>query len=182
MDAFDYDSINLWWCEDGAKAFDDYCHGITNPKKYADYRDPDSLQCEYEGDIPAQTHCLAQSCMYDYCIWRRDEYVNICNNFNTYWNEATEGVGCEEEGWNSCKITSVPVTMKAREGTQCQEFTSQKDARMTLTSRPSWGNVYDYDVMHGEYKNLMEANSDASFLEECEIFYDYMSEVLDDDY
>ena len=38
---YDYSSIPLAKCERGAQAFDAYCHGDRNPKKYADYRNSD---------------------------------------------------------------------------------------------------------------------------------------------
>ena len=55
-----------------------------------------------------------------------------------------------------------------------------------MARRPGWGNVYNYDQMHTDYLQLIDdEDSEASFLGECEIFYDYMDEVLnvnEDDY
>ena len=60
IDAYDYESIDRAWCRHGAEAFDNYCHGRVNPHRYADFRNPESGDCDYEDDIPAQIHCLAQ--------------------------------------------------------------------------------------------------------------------------
>ena len=50
-----------------------------------------------------------------------------------------------------------------------------------MARRPGWGNVYNYNVMYGDYKQHINDNSDAPFLEQCENFYDYMDEVLNED-
>ena len=34
----DYDQLAREECKAGAEAFDEYCHGVTNDKKYADWR------------------------------------------------------------------------------------------------------------------------------------------------
>ena len=48
---YDYDSIppDNQKCEDGAIAFDAYCHGDKNPRKYADYRNGEDGSCDYDG-------------------------------------------------------------------------------------------------------------------------------------
>ena len=94
IDAYDYESIDRAWCRHGAEAFDNYCHGRVNPHRYADFRNPETGDCDYEDDIPAQIHCLAQQCMYEYCMWRRDEYVQTCDAFVDSWTQAVESVGC----------------------------------------------------------------------------------------
>ena len=38
VDAYEYEGENeLWWCKKGAEAFDNYCHGVDDANKYADY-------------------------------------------------------------------------------------------------------------------------------------------------
>ena len=61
IDAYNYESIDRDWCRNGAQAFDMYCHGRQNPHRYADYRNQETGECDYQDeDIPAQVHCLAQ--------------------------------------------------------------------------------------------------------------------------
>ena len=78
------------------------------------------------------------------------------------------------------------MALVPREGADEEEFRHIKKARRSVARRPAWGNVYNYDVMHGDYLQLIDdEDSEASFLGECEIFYDYMDEVLsvnEDDY
>ena len=117
IDAYDYESIERPWCRHGAKAFDNYCHGRVNAFRYADYRDPETGECDYEDDIPAQIHCLAQQCMYDYCMWRRDEFIQSCDGFVDSWTEAVETVGCKirrEDG--RCVMLNEEYDFEVREG------------------------------------------------------------------
>ena len=53
VDAYDYEEIDLWWCEKAAKAFDRYCHGVDNANKYADYRRDGECDYDLDDDIPA---------------------------------------------------------------------------------------------------------------------------------
>ena len=49
--SYEFEGNELWWCKNGAEAFDDYCHGVDDAQKYADYRNANGV-CDYE-DIPA---------------------------------------------------------------------------------------------------------------------------------
>ena len=71
------------YCLRESKAFDKYCHQYNakpnKPPRYADFTaEGDSRDCyaEWEdGDDEPTTeaaYCLAQDCMFDYCLWRRD--------------------------------------------------------------------------------------------------------------
>ena len=120
IDVYDYDSIERDQCKLGAKAFDAYCHGRVNPHRYADFRSPDTGVCDYddEGDIPAQIHCLAQQCMYEYCMWRRDQYVANCDSFVDDWDQAVADVGCAREGKGGmCIVLDRAVSFDLRDGT-----------------------------------------------------------------
>ena len=72
-------------CKKGARQFDAYCHqyGIKedNAKgkepRYADYTDADGT-CDSYTDILEKVHCLAQDCMFDYCMFRRDQFLEDC--------------------------------------------------------------------------------------------------------
>ena len=71
-------------CKKGVRQFDAYCHqyGIKedNTKgkepRYADYTIDGS--CDSYTDILEKVHCLAQDCMFDYCMYRRDEFLQEC--------------------------------------------------------------------------------------------------------
>ena len=94
----DYSSITDQTCQDGVIAFDKYCHGDNNPKKYADYRNGDDGSCDYD-ETNAQIHCLAQQCMFEYCLWRRDEYVDTCSGFKDAWADAAvDNCATEKKG------------------------------------------------------------------------------------
>ena len=100
-------------CKKGARQFDAYCHqyGIKedNAKgkepRYADYTDADGT-CDSYTDILEKVHCLAQDCMFDYCMFRRDEFI-----------------------------------------AECQEAEGDIDLPK---ANPGWGDVYDYNNMHGD--------------------------------
>ena len=109
-------------CKAGADAFDQYCHGRVNRHRYADFRDPMSGECDYaeaaDGDIEAQIHCLAQQCMYDYCIWRRDQYIENCDAFDATWATAAAD-NCLREGQDGeCKVLQQVVSFDLRETEQ----------------------------------------------------------------
>ena len=71
-------------CKKGVRQFDAYCHqyGIKedNTKgkepRYADYTIDGS--CDSYTDILEKVHCLAQDCMFDYCMFRRDQFLEDC--------------------------------------------------------------------------------------------------------
>ena len=97
-------------CIKEAQKFDDYCHQIKieeggkKAPKYADYTDEND-SCDVwaadDGTVTVeQTHCLAQDCMFDYCIYKRDEQFAACESFVDEWESeiATQGVDCEEFG------------------------------------------------------------------------------------
>ena len=74
-------------CKKGVRQFDAYCHqyGIktNNGKKeprYADYTLEDGT-CDY-ADTLEEVHCLAQDCMFDYCIFRKEQFLEECKAAN----------------------------------------------------------------------------------------------------
>ena len=94
-------------CKKGVKQFDSYCHQYsveenngTKEPRYANYRLEDGT-CDYE-DLIEEVHCLAQDCMFDYCMYRKEKFL-----------------------------------------AECIEADGDID-------RPGWGNVYNYDNMHGD--------------------------------
>ena len=74
-------------CKKGVKQFDAYCHQYwvktDNGKKeprYADYTLEDG-SCDYE-DLLEEVHCLAQDCMFDYCMFRKEQFLAKCKELN----------------------------------------------------------------------------------------------------
>ena len=96
----DYSTIPVEKCRNGVEAFDAYCHGDNKPWKYADYRNGDDGSCAYD-HTNSQIHCLAQQCMFEYCLWRRDQYLDTCSGFEDAWTAAAED-NCEFERNGKC--------------------------------------------------------------------------------
>ena len=71
------------YCLKEARMFDAYCHQYKAKEgkapRYADYTEAeDNRECGQWTDDESAAHCLAQDCMFDYCLWRRDEWVEDC--------------------------------------------------------------------------------------------------------
>ena len=98
-------------CRKGARQFDAYCHQYNvrdghrrKTPKYTDYKfypepQPDEEQpegfCNFaETDKLSQVVCLREQCMFEYCIYRRDEWIDECE-------EAAGDIELpkEEPGW-----------------------------------------------------------------------------------
>ena len=70
-------------CKRGARQFDRYCHQYMiadgredKTPKYTDYTGGTGV-CDHADDL-SQAICLGQQCMFEYCIWRRDEWLDNC--------------------------------------------------------------------------------------------------------
>ena len=89
-DARDYRQVEES-CAAVAYAFDRYCHQydflkeskadqtvdvMTTTPKYADFRLDDGT-CNYDEHL-SELQCLSQQCMFEYCLWRRDEWIDDC--------------------------------------------------------------------------------------------------------
>ena len=68
--------------------------------KYADYTDEND-SCDVwaadDGTVTVeQAHCLGQDCMFDYCIYKRDEQFSACEALVDEWESeiATQGANC----------------------------------------------------------------------------------------
>ena len=74
------------YCLKEARMFDAYCHQYKAKEgkapRYADYTEAeDNRECGQWEDDESAAHCLAQDCMFDYCLWRRDEQRKQCDIF-----------------------------------------------------------------------------------------------------
>merc|ERR1739844_279858 len=66
-------------CKEGVKQFDAYCHqydGDDDDLRYTDFK---GKTCKrYRKDPLKLAHCLAQDCMFDYCIARKEAWLEEC--------------------------------------------------------------------------------------------------------
>ena len=155
------------YCLRESKAFDKYCHQYNaKPNKaprYADFTDgsddPTQICAEWVDDDGAATtesvYCLAQDCMFDYCLWRRDEQLERCEEFVAEWDAATFDDAGEDlcapnkRKFGVCLKTTVNVTVGEGES----EYTGKNiraAQKKTGNKRPGWGNVYNYNNMHDD--------------------------------
>merc|ERR1711948_27580 len=86
-------------CKKGARQFDKYCHQYAikdghrrKTPKYTDYTNADGA-CDHDDDL-SQAICLGQQCMFEYCIWRRDEWLEECAD-----EDGEVELPVEEPGW-----------------------------------------------------------------------------------
>lgn len=87
-------------CKKGARQFDKYCHQFKikdgnrrKTPKYTDYTKGTGV-CAFEDDDLSQAICLGQQCMFEYCIYRRDEWLEICED-----EDGEVELPVEEPGW-----------------------------------------------------------------------------------
>ena len=118
------------------------------------------LQVDYEQDIT----------FHEYCLWRRDQYVDTCVGFDDNWTAAAEG-NCDFARNDKCiKLTDAKeFDLTAARSTDYKKYMK---ARNQLQRRPGWGNVYNYAVMYGDYQTLED--SSESFMGDCQVFYDFV--------
>ena len=84
------------WCKRQADEFDKECHqyprttGNGNPR-YGDYTDgsgnTDGTQCNNWTTDEEESFCLGQDCMFDYCILRRNQYMEDCLALAEDWRQ-----------------------------------------------------------------------------------------------
>ena len=127
-DALDYDAeadTYTRYCLKEAKSFDKYCHQYTikNGKlKYGDFTlSGDSRDCSHweDGDVTVEaSYCLGQDCMFDYCLWRRDQQLAACEDFVAQWETVVDAASieagedlCKKRRGDACYKTTVAVTL-----------------------------------------------------------------------
>ena len=110
--------------------------------------------------------------MYEYCIWRRDEYIASCEAFPTLWAEAVDQVGCKkEEQDGTCKRLNEKVAFTLRPGVTT-ETNNRKAAEKRLSKRPNWKGVKDLDEMHNDLIEV--ADGTLGFEASCGDFYEFV--------
>ena len=92
---------------------------------------------------------MAQACMYDYCIHKRDEQLAECEDLADDWEAEIDAQDIE------CKKFEYGVCLKTRGRVDFAgiETTMFKKVKKEFNKRPGWGQVYDYDNMHNELKS-----------------------------
>ena len=159
--------------------FDSYCHQYRTKEgkavRYADYTEAaDNRQCthwEGEDGVPTNeaAYCLAQDCMFDYCIWRRDVQLDKCEDFVIEW-QAEVGLASEAAGEDVCQKERGGVCIKTKVDIEFYDYTGKmvKGAQKKSDfKRPGWGNVYNYQNMHNDML-------DGEFPDEegqCDLYY-----------
>ena len=172
------------YCLKEARMFDAYCHQYKAKEgkapRYADYTEAeDNRECllNWEEDESA-AHCLAQDCMFDYCLWRRDEQRKQCDIFVQEWNEevaiasavAGEDV-CKKERGGICIMTKVDITFGDYVGRK-----PQKAQKKSEYKRPGWGNVYNYGNMHDDLDTNTDTNGTFTS-DQCTLYYSVLDEL-----
>ena len=110
--------------------------------------------------------------MYEYCIWRRDEYIASCEAFPTLWAEAVDQVGCKkEEEDGTCKRLNEKVAFTLRPGVTTETH-NRKAAEKRLSKRPNWKGVKDLDEMHNDLIEV--ADGTLGFEASCGDFYEFV--------
>ena len=187
-DALDYQEVadsgvHTAYCLREARQFDAYCHQYKvkegKAPRYADYTEaPDNRQCDHWGDAKLEAHCLAQDCMFDYCLWRRDQQLLACAEFVEEWNEevaiasavAGEDV-CKKERGGICAMTTVDITFGDYVGRK-----PQKAQRKSEYKRPGWGDVYNYGNMHDDLDT--NAATQGQFTSsQCTLYYTKLDDL-----
>ena len=105
-------------------------------------------------------YCLAQDCMFEYCLWRRDQQLVTCEAFVADWvtavDDASDAAGedlCRKRKFGGvCVATKVDVTVGNYTGKSIGRAQKANGAK-----RPGWGNVYNYNNMH----NDLDTNEDT---------------------
>ena len=157
---------NYELCIKEAMKFDEYCHQYKieedsdKTPRYADFTDA-AGDCGFwstDGSLTHEEgHCLAQDCMFDYCLYKRDEIYDGCNALAAGWAAeiAAQGVECRKEKHGVCLKTKTNVDYA---GIETMKFSTIKKE---FNKRPGWGQVYNYGNMHNE---LQSNNADGNFV------------------
>merc|ERR1712223_1538958 len=142
-------------CLKESQAFDKYCHQYNarpNKVKYGDFTvGGDCTSWEDEDGEPTteSVYCLAQDCMFDYCLWRRDQQLVACEAFVADWEDALEAAGgedqCAKRKFGVCVRPRVDLTVGDYTGKNIRQAQKANGAKS-----PGWGNVYNYNNMHDD--------------------------------
>ena len=178
LDYEDYENSGTTaYCLRESKAFDKYCHQYNakegKPPRYADFTggpEGDSLGCEdgweevdEDGDPIVTTeaaYCLAQDCMFEYCLWRRDQQLVTCEEFVDDWEAAVEQATLDANGEDQCRKTKLGVCVATKVDVTVGNYTGRsigKAQKKNGARRPGWGNVYNYNNMHAD----LDTNEDT---------------------
>merc|ERR1712109_251741 len=163
------------YCLKESQAFDKYCHQYNakpNKVKYGDFTvGGDCTSWEEDGEPTTESvYCLAQDCMFDYCLWRRDEQLATCEAFVADWEAALEAAGGEDQ----CAKRKFDVCVRPRVDLTVGEYTGKNiraAQKANGAKRPGWGNVYNYNNMHDDLDT--NAATDGEFESAvCTEYYD----------
>ena len=159
-------------CLRSVKMFDSYCHqykvgeGSEKAPKYADYTDDGS--CNGWTETNEKAHCLAQECMFEYCLYKRDEHYDACEALAEEWELAIsdQEVECKKEKLGTCVKTATAVDFRDNQESKFMKVHKKHN------KRPGWGQVYNYGNMHNE----LESNGGTWANATCDLYYDVIEE------
>ena len=160
-DALDYENSEASaYCLRESKAFDKYCHQynakVGKPVRYADFTvDGDCTSWEDDDGEPTteSVYCLAQDCMFDYCLWRRDEQLATCEAFVADWEAAVDAATAAADGEDQCAKRKFDVCVRPRVALTVGDYEGKNiraAQKANGAKRPGWGNVYNYNNMHDD--------------------------------
>ena len=169
-------------CLREAWKFDGYCHQYRVKEgkdiRYADYTEAaDNRQCsqwEFGQGVPTveAAHCLAQDCMFDYCIHRRDLQLEKCEDFVVEWQAEVE-LASERAGEDVCQKVRGDICQKTKVDIEFYDYTGKSAKAAQKNSdfkRPGWGDVYNYGNMHND---LLDGEFDDES-GQCDLYYEYV--------
>merc|ERR1712079_358951 len=176
------------YCLRESRAFDKYCHQYNAKEgkavRYADFTvDGDCTSWEDEDGEPTteSVYCLAQDCMFDYCLWRRDEQLATCEAFVADWEAAVAAATTAADGEDQCQKIKFGVCVSTKEAITVGDYTGRNirfAQRKNGFKRPGWGNVYNYNNMHDD----LDTNdaTDGEFVSAvCTEYYDDLDTLGD---
>ena len=135
----DFREIENRQCKKGARQFDAYCHQYNvrdgHPRKtprYTDYR-TEAGDCEFAGDDLSKLVCLGNQCMFEYCLYRRDEWIDECEE-----NSGDLDLPKDEPGWGDVyDYGNMHADLDTNEDTDgdfvsqvCTDYYTFKDAKL----------------------------------------------------
>merc|ERR1712156_112795 len=178
------------YCLKESQAFDKYCHQYNakpNKVKYGDFTvGGDCTSWEDDGEPTTESvYCLAQDCMFDYCLWRRDQQLDTCEAFVADWESAVNAATAAADGEDQCvpKRRKQGVCLMTKVDITVGEYTGRNFRRAKTANgfkRPGWGQVYNYNNMHDD----LDSNDATEGLFEsdvCDLYYEDLA-ILGDNY
>ena len=119
--------------------------------------------------------------MFDYCLWRRDEQLETCEEFVADWEEVVDQATADAGGEDQCAKRRFDVCVKTKVAVTLGDYTGKgiKGAqKKNGAKRPGWGDVYNYGNMHDDLDT--NADTEGDFVSQvCTDYYAYLDDLED---